>query len=72
MEISNMLDREFKVLVMKILTRLEKSIEDVKKIFNKGTENIEKKQTEKNSITEMKNTINGINRKLKEAVKGTQ
>ena len=54
MEISNMSDREFKVLVMKILTRLEKSIEDVKNIFNKGTENIEKKQTEKNSITEMK------------------
>lgn len=35
MEISNMPDREFKVLIIKILTRLEKRVEDNSEAFNK-------------------------------------
>lgn len=35
MERSNILDREFKVMVIKILTRLEKRVEDLSETLNK-------------------------------------
>lgn len=34
-EISNMSDREFKAMVIKILTRLDKRVRDLKDIFKK-------------------------------------
>ena len=39
MVISNMPDREFKVMVMKLLTGPEKIMEDLNEILNKETEN---------------------------------
>ena len=60
MEISNMPDREFKVMVIKILI-IKKRVEDLNKTLNKEIKNIEKNQSEmKNSITEIKNTLEGI------------
>ena len=61
MYINNMPDQEFKVMIIKILTGLEKRVEDLSETFNKETENIKKNQSEiKNSITEIKNTLEGI------------
>ena len=40
MEISNMHDRESKVMVIKILTGLEKRVEDLSENLNKEIENI--------------------------------
>ena len=52
MEISNMPDREFQVMVIKILTGLEKTVEDLSETLNKEIENIKKNQSEiKNSVT---------------------
>ena len=39
-----MLDREFKVMVIKILTGLEKKVEDLREILNNEIENILKSQ----------------------------
>ena len=58
MEISNMPDREFKVIVIKTLTRLEETVENLSETLNK-IENIKKRQSEMmNSITELKNHKN--------------
>ena len=64
-QINSLPDKEFKALVIKMLTELGK-IKDVHcENFNKELENIKKNQSElKNKITEMKNTLEGINRTL--------
>ena len=61
-QINSLPDKEFKALVIKMLTELGKvHCEN----FNKELENIKKNQSElKTKITEMKNTLEGINRTL--------
>ena len=61
-------DREFKVMVIKILTGLKKKVGDLSKTLNKETEKMKKSQSEmKNSITEVKGTLDGINSRLEKA-----
>ena len=60
MEISNMLDREFKVMVIKILSGFEKRVEDLSEPLNKERENIKESIRDENSITEIKNTLDEI------------
>ena len=45
-EINNMPDTDFKVMVIKILTGLEKRLENLSDTFNKEIENIKKNQLE--------------------------
>jgi len=67
MEISNMPNREFKVMVVKILTGHEKEWRISVRSPNKEIENLKKNQSEmKNSITKNKNTGEGINSRLEE------
>lgn len=57
MDISNLPNKEFKEMVIKVLTKLESDIEN----FNKEVERIIKNQPGlKNTVTEMKNTLEGI------------
>ena len=65
-EISNMPDREFKVMVIKITTVFEKGMENLTETLNKEIENINQSEM-KNSITEIKNTLHGRNSRLEEA-----
>ena len=53
-EISNMPDRKFEATIIKILSGLEKRVEDLNETFNTETENIKKNQSE------MENPINEI------------
>ena len=46
MEISNLPDKEFKVLVIKMLTKLGGRMDEHSENFNKETENVMKYQTE--------------------------
>ena len=65
MKISNTPDREFKVVVIKILNGLEKRVEDISETLHKE---IKKNQSEmKSTIIEIKNTLDGINSRLEEA-----
>lgn len=58
-EISNLLDKELKVMVRKMLTGLERKI--VKLIENFNKERKCKKEPElKNTVTKMKNILEGI------------
>ena len=63
-EISNMPDKEFEAMIIKMLTRLERGIEEFSEISNK--EEIFKNQSElKNTITDMENTLQGIKSRCK-------
>ena len=62
MDISNMPDREFKVMIIKMLTGLEKEWRTSMRPLTKR-QNREKNQSEiKNSITDIKNTDDRINK----------
>ena len=57
MYISNMPDREVKVMIIKILIGLEKRVEDISETLNKE---IKKNQSEmKNTLSRIKNIVNG-------------
>ena len=61
MEISNLPDKEFKVMVIRMLTELGRRMSEHSESFNKEGENIGKKQLKlKTTITEKKNTLDGI------------
>jgi len=64
-QIINMPDREFKVMTMKILTGLEKRVEDISETLN--TEIRNNIAEIKGSIGEMRNTFDGMNNRLGEA-----
>ena len=66
-EISNLPEREFRIMMVKMLQRLENRMERMQKTFNtvntitKDKEEIKNKQTDEllklNTITEVKNTL---------------
>ena len=65
MEIDNLPDEEFKVVVLNILTKLGRRMEEHGEIFNKMLENIRENQSElKSTVTKMKNTLEGITSRL--------
>ena len=63
MNISRLLDKEFKVII-KMITDLGRRTDDHNENFNKELENIKKNKLEINKITEMKNILEGINNRL--------
>ena len=65
MDVSNMPNREFKVIIIKVLTGFEKKVEDISETLNTQ---IKKNQSEiKNRINEIQYTLDGIKSKLDEA-----
>ena len=73
-EISNLPEREFRIMIVKMLQRLENRMEKMQKAFNivntitKDIEKIKNKQRlMNNTITEIKNTLEGTNSRIIEA-----
>ena len=63
MEIGNLSEKEFRVMIVKMIhlrKRMEAQTKKIQEMFNKELENIKNKQMN-NKITEMKNTLEGIN-----------
>ena len=59
--LDNMPDNEFKAMIIKILTGLER-IDELSEYFNKQIENVKMNQPGlKKTVTEMQNTPEGIN-----------
>ena len=57
-EISNLLSKDYKAVVIKMLKKLRTSVDEYSENFNKELENTKKNQTElKNIITEIKKKI---------------
>ena len=72
MEIGNLPEKEFRIMIVKMIQdlrkRMEAKIERMQEMFNKDLEELKNKQTEMNdTITEMKNTLEGINSRITEA-----
>ena len=81
-EISNLPEKEFRIMIVKMIqdlgNRMEAKIEKMQEIFNKDLEErknkhleeLKNKQTEvNNTITEMKNALEGISSRTTEAEK---
>lgn len=54
MKLSTMPDKQFKVMAIKILTRLEKRVEDFSETLSKEIQNIKKKPEMNNSLIKIK------------------
>lgn len=66
-KISNLLNKDFKAVVIKMLKKLRTSVDEYSENFNKELENVEKNHTElKNTITEMTTKHEGINHRLED------
>ena len=71
-EIGNLPENQFRVMIVKMIQdfrkRMEAKIKKVLEMFNKDLEELKNKEIEMhNTITEMKNTLEGINGRTTEA-----
>ena len=71
-EIGNLPEKEFRVKIVKMIqnlrNRMEARIEKIQEMFTKDLKELKNKQIEmNNTITKMKNTLEGINNRITEA-----
>jgi len=69
-EIGNLPEKEFRIMIVKMIKKkknLENRMEKMQESINKDLEELKNKHTENNTITEIKNTLEGINSRISEA-----
>ena len=67
-EIGSLPEKEFRIMIVKMIQNHGNRIEKMEEMSNKDLEELKSKQTERNNtITEMKNTLEGINSRITEA-----
>ena len=71
-EIGNIPEKEFRIMIVKMIQdlgkRVEAKIEKMQEMFNKDLEELKNTHTQRtNTISEKKNTLEGINRRITEA-----
>ena len=67
-EIGKLLEKEFRIMIVKMIKSLESRMEKMQESINKKLEELKYKNTEtNNTITEIKNTLEGINSRISEA-----
>ena len=67
-ETGSLPEKQFRVLIVKMIQNLGKSMEKIQEMFNKDLEELKSKQTMMNTtISEMKNSLEGINSRISEA-----
>ena len=67
-EIGQLPEKEFRIMMVKIIKNLENKMEKKQESINKDLEKLKNKHTEtNNTITEIKNTLKGINSRISEA-----
>ena len=66
-EIGKLPEKEFRIMIVKMIRNLENKMEKLQESINKDLEELKNKHTEKNkTITEIKNTVEGINSRISE------
>ena len=61
-EIGSLSEKEFRVMIVKMIQNLGNRMEKIQETFNKDLEELKSKQTQmNNTINEIKNTLEGIN-----------
>ena len=69
-EISNLHEKEFRIMIVKMIQNLGNRIDKMQETFNKDVEEPKRnKAMMKNTINEIKNTLEGINSRIIEAEK---
>ena len=67
-EISSLLEKEFRVMIVKMIQNLGNRMEKTQETFNKDLEELKSKKTKmNNTINEIKNSLEGINSRISEA-----
>ena len=67
-EIGKLPEKEYRLLIVKMIKNLESKMEKMQESINKDLEERKNKHTEtNNTITEIKNTLEGINSRISEA-----
>ena len=67
-EIGSLPEKEFRVMIVKMIQNLGNTMEKIQEMFNKDLEELKSKQTMmNNTISEIKNSLDGINSRLTEA-----
>ena len=67
-EISKLPEKEFRIMIVKMIKNPENKMEKMQESVNKDLEELKNEHTEtNNTITEIKNTLEGINSRISEA-----
>ena len=67
-EIGSLPEKEFRIMIVKMIQNLGNRIDKMKETFNKDLEELKRNQAMmKNTINEIKNTLDGINSRITEA-----
>ena len=67
-EIGKLPEKEFRIMIVKMIKNLENKMENMQKSINKNLEELKNKHVgTNNTITEIKNTLKGINSRISEA-----
>ena len=65
-EIDKITEKEFRIIIEKMIKTLENRMKKMQELINKDLEELKNKHTN-NTITEIKNTLEGINSRISEA-----
>ena len=66
-EIGKLPEKELRIMIVKMIKNLENRMEKMQESINKDLEELKNKQTKtNNTVTEIKNTLDGINRRTSE------
>ena len=65
-EIGKLPEKELRIMIVKMIKNLENKMEKMQESINKDLEELKNKHTN-NTITEIKNTLEGINSRISEA-----
>ena len=64
-EIGSIPEKEFRVMIINMIQNLGNRMEEIQETFNKHLEELKSKQTMmNNTINEIKNSLEGINRRI--------
>ena len=67
-EIGKLTEKEFRIMIVKMIKNLEKVMEKMQESINKDLKELKSKHTERNNIiTEIKNTLEGISSRISKA-----
>ena len=67
-ETGKLSEKEFRIMIVKMIKNLENKMEKMQESVNKDLEELKNKHTQaNNTITETKNTLEGINSRISEA-----
>ena len=65
-EIGSLCEKEFRVVILKMIQNLVHRMEEIQEMFNKDLELKSKQTIMNNTINEIKNSLEGINRRITE------